>query len=85
MIRAKKMSTDLRRIQDTYGLRTITIVYKDLVSFLIEKDMIDEFKAWKKRRRRAMASERMLRFEANSDEETDSVSTSSSEDESLSV
>ena len=72
--------THLRHLEEKYGAMTITIVYKDLVNFLIEKDMIHEFKAWKKQIRRMADTQRMLEFEPNSDEETSSMSSSDDDD-----
>lgn len=66
----------LDSLQQQYDPSVIMRVYNDLVEFLISKDLLDEFKQWKKEKRREETSRHMLRFEPNSDEETESGSSS---------
>ena len=77
---SSQSSDILFKLCDKYDIRVVLRVFRDMLDFLLEKDLLTEFRLWKRQRQILMDTHRMLeRYnEPNSDESTDEEASSSS-------
>lgn len=78
---SSSQSSDLLfQLCDKYDIKVVLRLFRDILDFLLERDLLTEFKLWKRQRQISMETHRMLeRYnEPNSDESTDEEASSSS-------